>query len=121
MFSWDTHKSRHMVVCQRPRKPCDAQLCYLQEPLVAVFNPLYLYNHWANLYHQIHLFYTLHIIIQPYIPNLKEIGPVVCKICVPENCPIFFNFFFATFYNSNFESTKNTLPVDRFLSNLTHL
>ena len=28
----------------------------------------------------------------PYIPNLKEISPVVCEICVPENCPIFFIF-----------------------------
>ena len=25
--------SRHTVVCQQPRKPCDTQVCYLQEPL----------------------------------------------------------------------------------------
>ena len=52
-----------------------------------------------------------------YIPNLKEIGPVVCKLCVPENCPIFFTFFFflfAPFYKSNFEPNKNTLPVIDF-------
>ena len=40
--------------------------------------------------------------MRPYIPNLKEISPVVCEICVPENCPIFFTFFFffALFYKS---------------------
>ena len=45
------------------------------------------------------------------------------EICVPENCPIFFTFlfFFAPFYKSNFEPTKTTLPMDRFLSNLVHL
>ena len=60
---------------------------------------------------------------QPYIPNLKEIGPVVREICVPKNYPIFFTFFFffAPFYKSNFEPTKNTLPMDQFLANLAHL
>ena len=33
----------------------------------------------------------------------------------------FFFFFFAPFYNSNFEPTKNTLPMNRFLSNLAHI
>ena len=32
-----------------------------------------------------------------------------------------FFFFFAPFYKSNFQPTKSTLPVDRFLSNLAHL
>ena len=32
--------SRHTVVCQQPRKPCDAQVCYLQEPLTHRFQPL---------------------------------------------------------------------------------
>ena len=41
-----------------------------------------------------------------YTPNLKEIGRVVWEICVPENCTIFFTFFFffcAPLYKSNFE------------------
>ena len=61
--------------------------------------------------------------MRPYIPNLKEISPVVREICVPENWPIFFTFFFffAPFYKCNFEPTKNTLLMDRFLSNLAHL
>ena len=68
-----------------------------------------------------------HIICPPYmrhyVPNLKEIGPVVCKVCVPENCLIFFTFFFfcAPFYKYKFEPTKDTFAVDRFLSNLAHL
>ena len=53
------------------------------------------------------------------MPNLKKMGPVVHEICVIENCPISFTFFFfALFYKSNFEPTKDTLLVDRFLSNL---
>ena len=46
--------------------------------------------------------------MQLYIPNLKKIGPVVHEVCVPENCPIFFIFFFTPFYRSNFEPTKDT-------------
>ena len=68
----------------------------------------------------------LHILCPPYtrpcIPRLTEIGPVVYEICVHDNCPIFFTFFFfAPFYKSNFEPTNDTLLVDCFLSNLAHL
>ena len=82
----------------------------------------YLYNHCANFY-QIHIFYALHIRTWPYIPHLKEIGPVVYEIFVHENCPILFTFFFffAPFYESNFVPTKETLLIYQFLSNLTHL
>ena len=50
-----------------------------------------------------------HILCPPYmrlyIPNLKEISPVVRKIHASENCPIFFTFFFfALFYKNNFEA-----------------
>ena len=66
------------------------------------------------------------------MPNLKEIGPAVRKICVPEYIFLeiaifftffflFFFFFFAPFYKSIFEPTKDTLSIDRFLSNLAHL
>ena len=59
------------------------------------------------------------------IPSLKEIGPTVHKICVHENCQIFFTFFFlfffAPFYKSNFEPTKDSLLMDQFLSILAHL
>ena len=30
--------SRHTVICQQPRKLCDAQVCYLHEPLIRCFN-----------------------------------------------------------------------------------
>ena len=45
------------------------------------------------------------------------------EIYVPENCPIFFTFFFffAPFYKSNFEPTKDILLIDRFLWTLAHL
>ena len=33
-------QSRHTVVCQWPRKPCDSQVCYLQEPLTRRFQLL---------------------------------------------------------------------------------
>ena len=29
---------RHVVVCQWPRKLCDAQVCYLREPLISTFS-----------------------------------------------------------------------------------
>ena len=76
-------------MCQWPRKTCGAEVYYLQELLTCHFNLSYLYNHWAN-------FYQTHILcppyMQPYIPNLKKIGPVVHEICVLEDCPIFFTF-----------------------------
>ena len=31
---------RHTVVCQQPRKPRNAQVCYLREPLLAPFQPI---------------------------------------------------------------------------------
>ena len=67
--------------------------------------------------------YFMPSIYATLIPNLKEIGPVVYKICVPENCPIFFTFFFffTPFYKSNIEPTKDTLLMNGFLSNLAHL
>ena len=60
--------------------------------------------------------------MRPYIPKFKKISPVVHEICVSENYPIFFTFFFfAPFYKSKFEPTKDTLLMVRFLSNLVHL
>ena len=32
--------SKHAVVCQWPRKPCDAQVCYLREPPLTPFQPV---------------------------------------------------------------------------------
>ena len=116
--------SRHTVVCQRPRKPCDAQVCNLQEPLTHRFQPLVSLQPLGQFLSNSHMLCPLYT--QPFIPNLTEISPVVYEICVPENCPIFFTFFFfffffSPFYKSNFEPNKNTLAVDRFLSNLAHL
>ena len=39
MYAWAVSKSRHAVVCQRPRKPRDAQVCYLREPPFTPFQP----------------------------------------------------------------------------------
>ena len=104
-----------MVVCQWPRKPCGTQVCYLQEPLTHRFQSL------ISLYPLPQFLSNLHILCplyrQLYIPKLEEISPVVCEICVPEICSIFFTFFFfAQFYKSNFGPTKDTLPVDQILS-----
>ena len=117
--------SRHTVVCQRPRKQCDTQVCYLQELLTRQFQSL------ISLYPQSrfpsnHIFYALNIIMRPYMPYLKKISPVVHQICVPDNCPIFFTFyiffFLAPYYRSkSIELTKDTLLVDQFLSCLAHL
>ena len=136
-------------MCQWPRKPCDAQVYYLhqdtqscvsgqeshvthkcviyrksQELLSRRFQPfvsLQPLNQFLSNSYILCSLYTLYT--QPYILNLKEVGPLVCEMCVHENCLIFFTFFFffAPFYKSNFEPTKNTLSVDRFLSNLAHL
>ena len=97
------HTSRHTVVCQRPRKPCGTQVCYLQEPLTHCFQPLISLQTFGRFLLNSHILYPPYT--QPYIPNLKEIDPVVYEIHVPENCPIFFTFFFffAPFYKSNFE------------------
>ena len=51
--------SRHMAVCQQPRKLCGTQVCYLKELLICPFNPLYLYNHRANFY-QNYTFYSIY-------------------------------------------------------------
>ena len=50
----------------------------------------------------------------PYLPNLKDIGPVVCEVCVSENLPYFFNFlfFFAPFYKNDFKPTNNIFLVN---------
>ena len=110
-----------MVVCQRPRKPFGIQVCYLREPLTQRFQPLISLQPLGQFLSNLRILcppYT-----QAYIPNLKEISIVVRKIYFPENCPIFFTFFFffTPFYKSNFEPPKDTLPVDRFFSNLVHL
>ena len=110
-----------MVMCQWPRKPCDSQVLFtgtanspFSAPRISITTgPI-----------SIKFTYFMPPYMRHYIPNLNEIGSVVCEICVPKNCPIFFTFFFfffAPFYKSNFEPTKNTLPMDRFLSNLVHL
>ena len=46
-------RSRHNSC--RPRKPCGAQVCYLQEPLTYHCQSLVSLYHWADFY-QIHIF-----------------------------------------------------------------
>ena len=63
-----------------------------------------------------------------FMPSIYATRHIKCEenclvfheICFPEYCPIFFTFFFffAPFYKSNFEPTKYSFLVDRFLSNL---
>ena len=58
---------------------------FLQEPLTI----LTLHISITTGLISIHFTYLWPLYMQPYIPNLKEIAPVVHKICVPKNCPIF--------------------------------
>ena len=100
--------SRHTVMYQRPRKLCGTQVCYLQETLTHYFEPLICLQLLGRFLSDLLILcppYT-----RPYIPNLKEIGPVVREIYGLENCPIFltFFFFFAPFYKSNFEPKGKT-------------
>ena len=58
--------------------------------------------------------------------NLKEISPVVYEICIHENCPIFFTFFFfIPFYKSNFwanqRHTSHGLISLKFGTPIRHL
>ena len=56
--------------------------------------------------------------MQLYIPNMKEIGPVVYETCVPEYYPILFSFFFFAPFTNITLSQPDTLLVDQFLLNL---
>ena len=40
MYYTPSTKLRHAVVCQWPRKPRGAQVCYLREPPLAPFQPI---------------------------------------------------------------------------------
>ena len=76
----------------------------LQELLTRRFQPL------VSLQPLSQFLSNSHILCPPYMqlykPNLKNISKVVCKICVPENCPTFFTFFFfALFHKSNHPKT----------------
>ena len=104
--------------CVRGQVSCVSHKC---EPLTCHFQPLISLQPLGRFLSIAHILYPPYT--RPYIPNLKEICWEVCEICVPENCPIFFTFFFffAPFYISNCEPSKNTLLVDWFLSNLAHL
>ena len=77
-------------MCQRPRKLCGTQVCYLQEPLTRRFQPLISLQPLGQFLSNSRTVCPPYM--QPYIPILKEIGPVVREIYVPENCPIFFTF-----------------------------
>ena len=61
------------------------------------------------------LTYTLH-----HISKLKEIALVVLKIFVPENCPIFFTFFFLHKIANIFMPCKNNILTLQFLIYLEH-
>ena len=81
-------------------------------PCISITNGL-IYIKFINFMPSIYM--TLHT-------TFKEIGSAFHEICTSENCPIFFKFFFfAPFSKRKFEPTKDTLFVDQFLSNLTHL
>ena len=85
-----THSS--VSVAKKTKKSCGTQVCYLLvlqscqiQPSVA---PKLLSRFLPNLY-IFCLTYTLF-----YISKLKEIASAVLEIFVPQNCPIFFTFFF---------------------------
>ena len=129
-------------MCQQPRKLCGTQLYYLQVKIhgcvsaakKAVWHTSVLFagntnspfstSHISITTGQISIkfIYFMPFIYAILLTKFKEICCVLYEICVPENCPIFFTFFFFTqFYKSNFEPTKDTLFLDQFLSKLVHL
>ena len=85
------HKLRHTVMCQRPRKTCGTQVCYLQEPLSDCFQHLILLDQFLS---------NLLILCPPNtrlgISNLRKISQVILEICVSKNCPIFHIFLLYT-------------------------
>ena len=93
-------------MCQRPRKTCGTQVCYLQELLSHHFNTSYLYNYCSNFY-KIYIFYapiytTLHNKFEENrISSLED-------MCTSNFLPIFF--FFTPIYNNNFEPKKQPSP-----------
>ena len=73
------------------KKPCGTQVYYLQEPLTRHFKPLISQWSLSRFLSNSSILCLPYMLL--YILNLKKIGPVVHKICVSENCPIFFTFF----------------------------
>ena len=89
---------------------------YLQELLTCHFQPL------VSLYPLCLFLSNSHMLCLPYtqlyLSNLKEISPVVYEICVSENFPIFFTFFFffALFTKINLSQPKAPFSsIDFFL------
>ena len=81
--------SRHTVVCQRPRKPCESQVLFTGTTNLP-FSALRISITTGRFLLNSHILcppYT-----RPYIPNLKEISPVVCEMC-SRKLPYFLNLF----------------------------
>ena len=122
-FLWKTCENEVHVntVCldKKTKKMCGTQVCYLLVPQICQIqpsvSPKLLSRFLPNLYiFALHIHYVLHI------SKLKEIASAVFGIFVPKNCPIFFTFFFFSFFFSlhkianAFKSHKTTFPCFNF-------
>ena len=87
-------------------------------------------NRWLPVFNLSYLTRPICIKFVYFIPSIYAILHTkfekhqlsnLCDMCWWK-LPLFFTFFFfAPFYKSNFEPTKDTLLIDRFISNLAHL
>ena len=109
-----------MVVCQQPRKLCGSQESHVapkcviftantnspfSTPCISITTGLI----------SIKFTYLCPPYTRPYIPNLKEIDSVVYKICIHENCPIFFTFFYSSSSSHRFTKVTLSQPKTLFL------
>ena len=90
--------SRHMVVCQRPRK-CEkikirvgTPVCYLRDRSSSRFQPIITQKLWCLFLPILHILISPYTV--PYISNLRGIAPAVPEIRASETCRILFVFFF---------------------------
>ena len=106
-------RSRHTVVCQRPRnkkytKPrkirAGIPVCYLRDRSSSRFQPIITQKLWYLFLPNLHILVSSYTV--PYIPNLKEIAPAVPEIRVPETRWIFFIFFLFFLFTPNNKSVR---------------
>ena len=99
--SYYAFKSRHTVMCQRPRKQkktSGTQVYYLLVPQSCQIQPFVSPKLLSQFLPNLYIFCLTYTLL--HISNLKEIASAVLEIFVPKNCPIFFTFFF--FFTQNY-------------------
>ena len=74
-------RSRHTVVCQRPRNQeirAGTPVCYLRDRSSSRFQPIITQKLWRLFLPNLHILMPSYTV--PYIPNLKEIAQTVPEI-----------------------------------------